>query len=324
MSIRLNDVLIWCYWHPFRRIVQAAPRRLAYLLARWGGSAAYYVFRQRRRALAQELTDLGLAGPGNPELKRTVKRAFSVLFQNEIDVMLFPKLNAANIGDFVVCSGTQYIDEALQKGKGVMLLFTHFGANQMIMPAIGYRGYTMCQMSAPPMVWEEKLPNKKFTPMGRKALQLRWEHELSLPVKHINIFRPLKEAFVCLRKNQILGIAMDGGGGKERVAVGFLGRTALISGGAIEIAMRTGCVVLPTFMVRQPRGDQKLIVQEPLQLSDAGDHEERVQKNVALFMGRFEEYVRTYPDHYLNFLALRRFMELQGDAPFFKKENRKI
>jgi KDO2-lipid IV(A) lauroyltransferase len=317
MRALLKDILLWCYWYPLRFFIQTVPPVFAYRLARWGAGLAYYLSPRRRTALERELSDLGVLAPGSREFDSAVKSALVVLFQNETDVLLFPRLNPANIDSFVSLSGAAHLHGALAKGRGVMLLFAHFGANQMIMPAVGHRGYTMCQMSAPPMVWEEKLPNRKFSRMGKRALELRWEHELSLPVKHVNIFRPLKEAFVCLKKNGILGIAIDGGGGKQRVPVAFAGRTALLSTGAVEIALRTGCVVLPTFILRDKGGRQRMIVEEPLQLPEGGDHGEQVLAVMRLFIARFEEYVRRHPGHYLNFLVLRRFMESQGDTPLF-------
>lgn len=153
--------------------------------------------------------------------------------------------------------------------------------------------------------------------MAKKALKLRWNQELSLPVKHINIFGTLKGAFLCLKRNEILGIAIDGGGGKDRVEVGFLGRKALFSTGAIEIAMRTGCVVLPVFMVRDKGGFNTMLIERPLQLAAGGDSNAAVTENIGLFVRRLEEYVLKYPDQYLNFIALRQFMTEQGDTPFF-------
>ena len=248
-----------------------------------------------------------------------IRDALKLFCQNELEMFLYAKLNSSLIKNMVVCEGLSYINESLKQGKGVMLLFAHFGANQMIMPAIGYRGYKMSQMSAPPTVWVEKLHDKKFSPMGKRALDIRWEQELSLPVTHINIFSSLKEVFACLKRNEILGIAIDGGGGKSRVAVNFLGGKALFSTGAIEIAMRTGCVVLPIFMIKGRDGRHRMIIETPLEIIKER-HEDAVEKNVTVFVKRLEEYVVRYPCHYLNFLALRSFMEGVDGLPFLIKK----
>lgn len=308
----IKDILRWLYWQPFRLFIQRLPFRSVFAVGRVFGAILYRFSSTKRALLERECSTIGV---GNS--RHVVKDSLKIFCQNELEVFIFPRLNKNNINSIVSCEGLKHLDNALSAGRGVMLLFAHFGANQMIMPAIGYRGYKMSQISAPPMVWKEKLPNKRFSRMAEKGLEIRWKHELSLPVKHINIFSSLKEAFLCLRKNEVLGVAIDGGGGKDRVAIDFCGRNALFSTGAMEIAISTGCTVLPTFMVRGRDGRHKMIIEPPLEIQIKEQGENTVEKNMLAFVKRLEEYVLKYPCHYLNFLALRTFMERQGDTPFF-------
>ncbi len=316
VSQTIKDVLIWTYWYPYRILVQKLPLRSVYLLGGIFSKIIYYILPGKRYFLKRELSLLDKK-MDRQNFKKVIQNALLVLCCNEIELLLYPKLNEKNIGILVKYSGLERLDKALASGKGVILLFAHFGANQMVMPAIGYRGYKMNQLSAPSTVWKEKLPNKKFSSMGKKALDLRWRHEQSLPVKHINIFGSLKKAFLCLKKNEILGIAIDGGGGKDRVEVDFLGRKAMFSTGAIDLALRTGCFVLPTFMVRDRKGYNTMIIEEPLNLIKKDDTKEAVRLNAEFFIKRLEEYVLKYPCHYLNFLAFRSYVAEQGDTPFF-------
>lgn len=314
-----KDIVRWLYWYPFRFIIQALPIRIVYLIGNIEGAILYHFSKKRYESLKSALPSVIKKDTFTIKNERDIIRnALKLFCQNELEMFLYAKLNSSLIKNMVVCEGLSYIDESLKQGKGVMLIFAHFGANQMIMPAIGYRGYKMYQMSAPPTVWVEKLHNKKFSSMGKRALDIRWEQELSLPVTHINIFGSLKEAFVCLKRNEILGIAIDGGGGKSRVAVNFLGGKALFSTGAIEIAMRTGCVVLPVFMIKGRDGRHRMIIEPPLEIIKERQ-EGAVEKNITAFVKKLEEYVRTYPSHYLNFLALRKFMEDIDGIPFIVK-----
>ncbi|MFQ5441888.1 MAG: lysophospholipid acyltransferase family protein [Thermodesulfobacteriota bacterium] len=310
----LKDLSIWVYWHPFKGLIQKIPLRY---LRHIHGVSDIIIPRAlpgKKRLMEGELERVfGLRQPGAEDI---VKRTFSLLIQNELEVLLFPRLNPGNIGQFIEYSGLDNLDTALEGGRGVMLLFAHFGANQMVMPAIGYKGYRMSQMSAPPTVWVEKMPEKKFSPMAKKALELRWEHELSLPVTHVNIFGSLKKALMCLKSNEVLGIAMDGGGGTDKVRVDLLGKKASLSTGAMKIAARSGCAVLPTFMVRGADRRHRIIIEKPLKISGPGDEHEKVRRATACFAKRLEQYVVKYPCHYLNFLTLRKFMETQGEEPF--------
>lgn len=318
----IKDVITLIYWYPFRFLIQRIPFKYTHLLASTAGVILYYLLSQKRHILERELLDIFDGRVKGSDSKTAVKGAFVNFLQNEAEVLIYPKLNEKNIGYFVEYSGLDHLDNALAKGKGVMLLFAHFGANQMIMPAIGYKGYRMSQLSSPPTVWVEKLPDKKFSRIGKMGLEIRWKHELSLPVTHINIFGSLKEAFLCLRRNEVLGVAIDGGGGKERTAVDFLDRQILLSTGAIEIAMRTGCAVLPTFMIRRKDGRHRMIIEQPLQIRDQKVYKEAIYENLSAFVSRLEEYLIKYPCHYLNFLALRRFMEGVDGVPFIIEKER--
>lgn len=317
MSLALNpkDLGLWLYWHPFRHLIMRLPLGAVYPLGRVAGRLLHALAGGRRERL-EEALPLISATDDPRRARQIVRSAFILLCQTELEVLLYPRLNPAAIETLVSCQGLAHLDEALAGGKGVLLMFAHFGANQMIMPALGYRGYRMCQLSAPPTVWAQVLPDKKFSAIARQALEIRWRQEQSLPVKHINVFGTLKEAFKCLGRNEILGVAVDGGGGKTRVAVGFLGKKALLSTGAMEIAQRIRCPVLPAIMLRDSRGRQTLIIEPPLALDDGGD-QDAVRRNLALFTERFEPYVLRYPDHYLNYVALRQLMEKRGDTPFF-------
>jgi KDO2-lipid IV(A) lauroyltransferase len=313
----MKDILIWTYWYPFRFLVQGMPLGWAYLLARALGGLMYRFSRRRKEAIGRELRDLPDRSPGDADFEKAVSEAFRVFVFNEVEVMLYPRLNRGNIHSVVRFSGLQNLDRALEGGKGAMLLFAHFGSNQMIMPAVGYSGYNMCQLSAPATVWKDVLKSKRFSPIEEKALQIRWALELSLPVRHINIFGSLKEAFKCLGRNEVLGVAVDGGGGRDRVEVDFLGRRALFSAGAMEIAIRTGCAVLPTFMLRDEKGTNTLLIEPPLLMGRDGDPADFVRSALQRFVEELEKFVLKYPGHYLNYLSLRRFMADQGDSPFF-------
>jgi len=319
----LKDLLLWLYWYPFRSFVGSIPVSCSYKIARVLSAVYYSLSRGKRRQLEQEYDEVFGGIVTDKNAKAVVKRTFGMMLQSDLEVLLFPRMNRENIGSFIRYQGMDHLDTALAAGKGVMLLFAHFGANQMVMPAVGYKGYTMSQLSAPPTVWVEKMPNKKFSPMGKKALEIRWAHDLSLPVRHINIFGSLKPAFAALKNNEVLGVAIDGGGGKKRTEVEFLGRTALFPTGAVELAMRTGCVVLPVFMIRSEEGHSTMLIDRPLEI-EPGDDPSTIGRNVARFIARFEPYVLTYPCHYLAFLGLRRFMKEQGDIPFLLTEGRNV
>jgi len=300
-------------------LVQRMPSQFVYPTGKLLGAFAYLCFRGKRKALEEEVRFIFGSDMEKKRQKKIVQKAFEAEARRELEVLLYPLLNPLNIMFFAVCEGLENLDSALSRGNGAMLLFAHFGANQMVMPAMGHRGYRMCQLSAPATAWKEVLADKKLSAMEDYALQVRTEHEQSLPVRHINIFKSVKEAFRCLQRNELLGVAIDGGGGKERISVRLLGHEALLSPGPSDIVRRTGCAVLPTFVLRDGSGRNRVIIETPIEILAGEEAEETKTGITQAFASRLESYIRANPEYYIGFMALRSSMSQKGDVPLFKE-----
>lgn len=313
MSV-LRDALVWTYWHPFKRLVQELPDGPAHALARGLGRLLGRVPNARLAGMA-EAARLVPGVPDDPAVRlRLARKALVEFCQTDLEVLLYPRLTPARTAALVAIEGRERLDAALALGRGAMLAFGHYGANQMIMAAVGHAGYRMWQLSAPATALNEKLPEARNR-LVRHTRELRWAHEQTLPVTHVNIFGGLKEAFTCLRGGQILGVAVDGGGGERRATVPFLGRQAAFSLGPMQLAGKTGCAVLPCFMERAANGHLTLRIEEPLPA--VTQEPGAAETATARFADRLSRAVMANPSHYLYFLAFRQHMAAAGHDAFF-------
>lgn len=296
-------------YYPGVSVLNKVPRTTLDAIARVGGGIV-------RRMGADEMRDelkrifKGRTMP-RPE-DEIIRDTFRTTMFNELEVLRYPYLNPNTIGEVCEIVGREHLDAALKKGKGAIVLIGHFGANQMIMPALGHVGYKMNQLSAPPPVWAEILRETRTTPLWTKTLERRWELEKLLPVQHINVFRFLRPAFECLQNNEVLGLAFDGGGGKKWVPVDFCGRTANFSTQPSQIWKKTGAALLPTYVLRMPgEARHKVVITE--ELPWAGSNEASLQA----LAHRFEEWAWRWPEHYLHFLQMRRRVRGTDVFPLF-------
>ena len=312
----IKNIFRWIYWYPFRFVIQRLPLKQVYRLCSVL-ALLLYILTDRAKAIRNEallLLEDKLKRDGKDGLEAVVYKSLANYVHNEIEVLCFPSLNKGNIKKAIKYVGIENLDRALGEGRGVMLLFAHFGANQMIMPAIGYLDYKMNQVGASPLIWNQIL--KKNTFMQRKTLEIRWELEQTLPVTYIDPFSSIKKVFTCLKNNEILGMAIDGGAGKNKLPVEFLGQKIFISPGAIKIALRTKCCILPTFMLRGKSGFNTLIIEPPLIPPKSKEKDVVITETMHFFVQRLELYVCKHPCHYLNFLALRRAFAKAGEPAF--------
>ena len=247
--ILLKDLAGIGLYYPGQAALNRLPRSTLDGIARLGAGMV-------RRLGSEEMRDELRRIQGSTPLPRPeddiLRDTFRLTMYNELEVLRYPYLNPATIGEVCEVEGREHLDRARARGKGAIVLIGHFGANQMIMPALGHSGYVMSQLSAPPPVWAEILRETRTTPLWKKTLERRWEMEKLLPVQHINVFRFLRPAFDCLARNEVLGLAFDGGGGQKWETVDFLGRRANFSVQPVQIWKKTGAALLPTVVLRMP------------------------------------------------------------------------
>ncbi len=296
-------------YYPGVTLASRAPRGALRGLAHLGGGV---IRRLGVPDMAAELDAIHTRAPPARPVADLLADACRLTMFNELEVLRYPSLNADTIAETCVIEGRAHLDEALAAGRGAIVLIGHYGANQMIMPALGHVGYTMSQLSAPPPVWAEILRDTRTTPLWRKVLDRRWELEQRLPVRHINVFRFLRPAFDALARNEVLGLAFDGGGGKKWVKVDFLGRRANLSLQPAQIWQKTGAALLPTYVTRAPGAARHRVVITP-PLAWQGSAEASMQA----FAARFERWVWERPEEYLHFLGMRRRVRGTDVRPFF-------
>jgi len=305
-------------YYPGQKLVSRAPRRLLRPVSAAGGDLVRYLAaggREMREELRLLFRDRPLPRPESA----IIRDAYREGMFNEIEVLRYPDLGPQSIDATCVIEGREHLDAALALGKGAIVLIGHFGANQMIMPALGHKGYPMNQLSAPPPVWADILRETRTTPLWERVLARRWALEQRLPVQHINVFKFLRPAFDCLKANQVLGLAFDGGGGQKWTEVRIVERTAHVSTQPVQLWRKTGAALLPTVVVRPP-GERlhRVIIEPALQWQPVpGNRDEETRLNMQAFVDRFSAWVARYPDHYLQFLLHRRRVRATDIRPFF-------
>lgn len=299
-------------WYPLRIIVRVIPFRLVYLLGVAGGYLLYLISGEKHKIMTEEL-NLIIPNKKDFEIKRIIKKTFITYCTSEIEVLLYPVMNREFIKRTVTIVGKQHLDTALAKGNGVLLFQAHFGAFQMVMPAVGYSGYKMNQISAAASVWKEAGVSR----IQKKSFDIKAGYESALPVQHISIKSSLRPVFRALERNEVVGITIDGGGGRKTVLIKFLGRNANFQQGAAEIAIRTDAEVIPAFIISEGGLKHRLVIHPPLKVNKILEKNEQARTIVQEFATILEDYVCRYPAHYGYTLYLRKSRTLQDTYPFF-------
>lgn len=313
-----RDTWRWWYWYPWRRLVQTFPHPARLQTARFLGTL-FYLSSSRWRALSQAELRASFRGRPTPQpLSRLSLWAAQQYSTAQLELFTYPRLTPRDMEGYFPLEGQEHLDAARDRGRGVMILLSHLGANQMIMPALGFRGYRINQISRAAHAENDEYQGRRLSPVFRRIIDLQRVYEESLPARHIDVARGLRQVFRKLKDNEIVAVAGDGRFGTEWAPHTFLGRPATFSPGPWLIAHRTGAALLPTFVLRPQRGfTYRVIIEPPLDLPDGADAGTFLKAGLDAYVHRLETYFYRYPWQYATFLYLARRYTHNRENQFF-------
>ncbi len=237
---------------------------------------------------AKALENLSIAfgeEKSSAEILRICHNCFRNLGKGLMEFLQFPRLTSENLGRLVTFEGRQNIDNALKMGKGVILLTAHFNNWELLAASLALSGYEVNFIARAvrsprlDLLVNENRKSMGWTPIPRGP--------------------STKSALKCLRRNEILGIALDIDTKVDGVFVDFFGRSAFTPRGPVSIALRTGAVLVPAFLVRQEDDTHKIVAEKALDLKITGDSEEDIRLNTARSTKIIESYIRKYPEQWI-------------------------
>jgi KDO2-lipid IV(A) lauroyltransferase len=205
-----------------------------------------------------------------------------------VDFFRFPLLDEKFIRQKVHIENLVYLDEALKEGKGVIVVSAHLGNWEMGGAVVGRLGYKIAGVA---LSHTDKRVNDFFINQRKQqGLEV-------IPFEHA-----VRGSLAVLRNNGILALVADRdftrNGGVE---VDFLGRKAILPRGPAALALKTGAVILPVFMLRNTDDSFTLKIERPIRQSDRQTDELGL---VYVYKAVIEEYVKRYPEQWYFF---RRF-----------------
>ena len=258
----------------------------------WGklaGDGLYFADRNRRRIIAEELTRLFGGRFEQVRIRSIARRSCEHFSMRLFETVFFGSLDRRTTEELARAEGIPHIDEALARGKGVILLLSHFGSFLLPLPFLGFRGYAVNQITGK-QVHRSLVAERIWLWRKREADRL--------PVRFRQVERFLRPVYQALKGNEIVAIAFDGRDSTTWAVVDFFGRRARFSTGPLELARRTGAAIVPTFVIREPGGRHRIEFLEEFRLSATSAAENAESEDAQNFARLFESYVEKYPCHF--------------------------
>ena len=177
--------------------------------------------------------------------------------------------------------GLEHLEKALQEGKGVILLSSHFTSIDL--------GGRLLSLHAPFHAMYRRHDNPAMEKIMAGGREIRVEK--AIPRGNV------REMIRSLRGGHAVWYAPDQNTQrKAAVFVGFFGQTASTNSGTARLAKVTGAAVVPFYSVRREQGDgYDIVLEPPLEGFPTGDLEVDTQRINDLIEG----WVRKCPAQYL-------------------------
>lgn len=257
-----------------------------------GKLIGFWVYRLNK--LLRELTKNELAllfGKkfDDEELEKITKKSIEHYYMRNIETLFFGILNKGRVNKMIEVEGIKNLDKSLSRGKGVILLISHFGSFLLPLSFLGFLGYKVNQITGK-QLHRSSIEERIWAWRKREADKL--------PVRFMQVDRFLRPIYDALRNNEIVAIAFDGRDGSKWVAIDFFQRVALFSAGPFELARRTGSSILPAFIIRKKNFTHKLVFEAPFELSKDTDIDTALNSDTRNFAKLLANYIGQYPCHF--------------------------
>ena len=277
------DYILYLIAKFFSALLMALPVEAALGLGRLFGAIAYIANYKRARIAYSNMRAAFCEEKDPSEIRRIVKHLYRNFGETLVEVLRIPKVDKAYIEKYVRTENRDNFNNALSKGRGMILLTGHFGNWELSSITSALSGYPLLVLAR----------EQKMTRLN-DALNAYRESKGCRVVKKGMAAREIYEH---LEKGGIVGMLTDQDAGKKGAFINFFGRPTSTPRGAFTLSRKTGAVIIPSFMVRVKGAYHRLFLESPVEIQDSD--ELGVLKAMKKFASILETYIRRYPEQWL-------------------------
>ncbi len=269
-------------------VLPLVPPRIGHALAGWVAELVYLAAGKSRRAVLANLRRVLGPQSSEAERRRLAREVFRTSARNYFDLFRLPRLRLEELDSLVRLEGFDRFEKAVASGKGVVIVSAHFGNFDLVGQILAARHYdvTVPVLALKPPALLELVTSLRaskgvsFVPLGPAVL---------------------RSCLRTLQRGGVVGLAADRDLQHNGILVPFFGEEASLPTGAVELARRTGALLLPALGFRGENGTYAVFVEPPLDPQWTGDAEADRRRVLGQVIAVFERYIRTYPGQWVVF-----------------------
>ncbi len=268
------------------RLAVSLPLNAAYKLATLIARFQYRVCFRDRRAVINNIKVI--LNTDDDKVVEPIARELFINFSKYlIDFFRFSIVDDDYIDKYVKIEGQEHLDEALKKGNGAIALTAHIGNWELAGVITASLGYPV---SAVALSHKHKRVNELFVKQRERK-----------GVKVIPLGVALRRCFTAFKNNEVVGLLGDRDFTEGGIDMEFLGKTVKMPKGPAIFSLKSGAVIVPTFLIRQPDDSFKLVYEKPFFCEHSGNIEEDVRLVEKNIIAVIENQIKLYPAQWFMF-----------------------
>lgn len=218
----------------------------------------------------------------------------------------FERATRDDLRALVEYDGTEHLEAAQRRGKGIIVLTMHLGGWEVL-------SFAHSALYEPLSFLVRPIDNPRIEDMIER-IRGRFGN------RPINKKQAARAALRHLREGGMLGILADLNAQKhEGVFVPFFGRAACMTAGVATLALRTDAAVIPISAPwNAERGRYVFHADPALEIIRTGDHERDVELNTAQYSAAIERHIRAHPEQWL-WIHKKWRTRPDGEADLYKR-----
>lgn len=260
------------------------PLKSLYWIARRIADVHYFFDRKGREAVAANLLVITGGALDEKALKKAVKQTYYNFSLYLAEFFRTKKLDKEYFDTHVEIIGTEHIDAALERGKGLVVVSAHFSNWELGL-------HYFCTSGYPSYVIVASHRNKKVN-------DLFLTPRINAGARPISTDNAIEGGYKALRENGILILLADRVTTKGGIEKTFFGRRTTFPKGPAKFAIGARAALIPAYMFRKPDNTFVLTFEKPVYTDDMPDTDESVGNLMGTYIRRFEKYIRRDPAQY--------------------------
>ena len=265
------------------RLARALPESWALKLGAGLGVVVFHALPRYHTVAVRNLTQVFGDEWDNERIERTARDVFRHIGMNLMEFLRFPGMRRERLGELVRVEGEEYAKAALERGKGILAITSHFGNFELFGATFVHKGYPLSVIAR----------NADDEETNAIINGIREHMGYHVFPRH----NAARQSIATLRRNEVLGVLPDQND-LEGIFVPFFGRLAATAIGPAYMALHTNATVLPAFIHREPDNTHVVRIYPPIEYTVTGDRKADIYNLTLAINQAIERAVREHPEQW--------------------------